>query len=285
MKRKSGFTLIELLVVVAIIALLIAILLPSLNKARENAKKTVCATNLKAEGMGFALYASQFSDYLPFYKGGPDQYNLFDCDPRIADIMLTTTANGLNSSSTGGSNAMNEDSMRRLFYCPSNTTQNTNALWTWNVATGGGGGRVLGYFWLVDRGGPATSGPPRTYIAGQLAGAKVNGQTRAYPPLEAHTKFSSTLYPSVSELATDMVVSQNANAGFTQITNINSNGNTFETSHKTGSSWTGGAVPTGQNVLCFDAHVEWRAWGGSDKSNYAIVTPGGSPSSYIMNPK
>lgn len=57
--RQHGFTLIELLVVVAIIAMLMAILLPALNKAREQAKMTACATNLKAIGMAHVIYQAE----------------------------------------------------------------------------------------------------------------------------------------------------------------------------------------------------------------------------------
>jgi prepilin-type N-terminal cleavage/methylation domain-containing protein/prepilin-type processing-associated H-X9-DG protein len=61
-RRKSpsnGFTLIELLVVVAIIALLIAILLPSLGKARENARITVCGTHLRQIAAANLMYIDQ----------------------------------------------------------------------------------------------------------------------------------------------------------------------------------------------------------------------------------
>jgi len=65
MNKKKGFTLIELLVVVAIIALLIAILLPSLGRAREMARRSACASNMKQIGLALNTYASENSESLP----------------------------------------------------------------------------------------------------------------------------------------------------------------------------------------------------------------------------
>jgi prepilin-type N-terminal cleavage/methylation domain-containing protein/prepilin-type processing-associated H-X9-DG protein len=64
--KRTGFTLIELLVVIAIIAILAAILFPVFARARENARRASCLSNMKQLGLGIMQYTQDFDETMPF---------------------------------------------------------------------------------------------------------------------------------------------------------------------------------------------------------------------------
>jgi prepilin-type N-terminal cleavage/methylation domain-containing protein/prepilin-type processing-associated H-X9-DG protein len=68
--KRPAFTLIELLVVIAIIAILAAILFPVFSRARENARRSSCQSNMKQIGLGFLQYTQDYDERFPAPNGG-----------------------------------------------------------------------------------------------------------------------------------------------------------------------------------------------------------------------
>jgi prepilin-type N-terminal cleavage/methylation domain-containing protein len=78
---KSGFTLVELLVVIAIIAILAAVLLPVIGRAKAKAQRTACLNNLRQINVGLRMYSDDSSDYAPktpHTNNSPSMQNLVD---------------------------------------------------------------------------------------------------------------------------------------------------------------------------------------------------------------
>lgn len=126
---SKGFTLVELLVVIGIIALLISILLPSLNAARQSAVKTQCLSNLRELGNTMAIYASQFNGRIPIGASSSE-----------FQFSYVVNFNNGNAIFTPGPQNLGLLAVARLtknpkaFYCPSETIStfmydDANNLW------------------------------------------------------------------------------------------------------------------------------------------------------------
>lgn len=102
MKKKKGFTLIELLVVVAIIAMLIALLLPTIARAREQVRRSTCSSNLKQIGTAMVQYADSHREIFPRLPSptliiGTDQDAFFNLvNPGEEDPFEEIQTQGLN---------------------------------------------------------------------------------------------------------------------------------------------------------------------------------------------
>lgn len=160
-KSRRGFTLIELLVTISIIALLIAILLPALSRARVTVRIAVCASNLRQMAIGLTTYANDFNDYLPARRDSDDpNVPPLAWGVHLTDINVLTKYSPTPSHFQSGFYQSGYVTAPETYFCPSNVpgfTSHTYAedpAWDiyWNTQAGGRTSRSS-YMYMAGLGG------------------------------------------------------------------------------------------------------------------------------------
>jgi len=228
---KSGFTLVELLVVIAVIAILAAMLLPALGKAKEKGVRASCMNNQRQIGIALRMYASDNQENLP-RGAAPYGNTTWDLPIAMADALADTTPGGKNM-------------YRKIYYCPSAFTQTSDPDFWWNYTSGF---RVVGYQFFNSRDGTQspTSGTGTTMV----------------PPRGWLTKFNRPYTNSnlaQTEIVADIIVSEGPGDQTDKFRNVTSS-NLANIPGFAGlnSSHMSKNIPTGGNCLYMDGHAEWK---------------------------
>ena len=260
--RQKGFTLIELLVVISIIALLMAVILPALGKAKEVAQKTICKNNVRQQCIGTILYSNDNDSFVPTCGLGP----------WLWDISFYAT----NQMSLYAGFDDNE-----VFFCPANRKKKATDARFWQFSWLGlgasprGAGPFPNEVPLMDEGvlGPDQQRgyyrvPPFLYMFDKY---DAQGVSILEPKLETNEKanwirkLSNVKSAGSKTMIVDAVISNNGL--FFEITaggigNLSGGDLTDDSNHKSrqsiGSGVNRGPKPAGSNVGYADGHADWR---------------------------
>lgn len=123
MRSKHAFTLVELLVVIGIIAVLVALLLPALNKAREQARLVQCMSNLRQIGVGVQMYANDWNGVWPrYYQHSPPPEDAGTSSHYVLWRGLGNTGTILTVGWQGVGRTYPYLRDKRVYFCPNDTT-------------------------------------------------------------------------------------------------------------------------------------------------------------------
>jgi prepilin-type N-terminal cleavage/methylation domain-containing protein/prepilin-type processing-associated H-X9-DG protein len=232
MRHRKGFTLIELLIVIAIIGVLVGLLMPVVGRAREQARRTSCAANLKGLYNALVSYAGDNDRKLPVFTDETGTW-LTDLSFKTRDAIVKAGAS------------------REQFYCPSGEQFEGDFAWRHNDKY-----TVSTYFWMMRRGYPvdktglATTGeafaePKDVAATGGGAAVKMDWARKLRTSIDE--KRLAEL-----ELLSDAALSR---PGSTRVwTGIAGGPSGMRSNHIDGKNL------AGSNVLFLDGHLEWRPW-------------------------
>ncbi len=138
--QKTGFTLIELLVVIAIISLLVSILLPSLSKAKDLAKSTICQTRLRSLGTSMQMYLNECNGMYPRFDVAPNDSHLPTWQLYVMWAMGEASTQDLQYPQCNDSLWKNPE----VFHCPSDVNTTFDGPSDWDYTWSYGGNQHLG---------------------------------------------------------------------------------------------------------------------------------------------